>query len=93
MFSDASKAECDRRSLQGSLIVNAFHRFSIAAVICAALVGPAAAATAGFSLNISTGGSLGGTGDQPGFRLTNLSDIGLTISSISFTIGDPGYNF
>lgn len=73
--------------------MNVFHRFSLAAAVFAAAIGPAAASTVGFSLKVSTAGALGGTFDKPGFTLTNLSDAGLTLLSINFTIGDPAYNF
>jgi hypothetical protein len=69
--------------------VTAFNRISVAAACLFALVGPAAAATAGFSLTVNTGTSA----DAPLFTLVNLSDSGLTLNAFAFTIGDTAYNF
>lgn len=68
-------------------------RLGLAVAIIGAMSGAAAAATVGYALKVSSGGALGGTLDAPGFTLTNLSDAGLTISSIHFTIGDTTRNF
>lgn len=50
----------------------------------------------GFKLTISQnpgGAYSAGNGDRPLFALENMSDPGLEITRIDFTIGDPGYNF
>jgi hypothetical protein len=70
-----------------------FYRAGALAAALSLLTLPAVAATVGFSLRISTTLTPTGSFDAPGFTLTNLSDPGLRISSMLFTIGNPAFNF
>jgi len=84
--------ECDA-IFRAQPIMMALHRSGLLATLLSVAAMPAMAATQGFSLKVSTAGALGGTFDAPGFTLTNLSDPGLNISSILFSIGNTAYNF